>query len=75
VLEGEAEQLVPGLATGLPAARRTRTKPPVVDQLGLFGGQVPHAAVERLRGVDVNTLTPLAALQLVAELAEQARRG
>jgi hypothetical protein len=29
--------------------------------------------VERLRAMDVNTLTPLAALQLLAELAEDAR--
>jgi hypothetical protein len=29
--------------------------------------------VDALRHVDVNSLTPLAALQLVAELAEQAR--
>jgi hypothetical protein len=29
--------------------------------------------VARLQRIDVNTLTPLAALQLVAELAERAR--
>jgi hypothetical protein len=43
------------------------------NQLALFAPIVPHKAVERLRGVDVNTLTPLAALQLVAELTEQAK--
>ncbi|MDB4880497.1 MAG: mismatch repair protein mutS, partial [Gemmatimonadetes bacterium] len=76
LLEGEAEQFVPALAAGGPVVRRAaRAKPPVADQLALFGAPVPHAAVERLRGIDVNTLTPLAALQLVAELAEQARRA
>jgi hypothetical protein len=34
---------------------------------------VPHPVVERLRVTDVNSLTPLAALQLLAELAERAR--
>ncbi|NUO96060.1 MAG: hypothetical protein HOQ14_16375, partial [Gemmatimonadaceae bacterium] len=45
---------------------------PDVDQLALFGA-APHVVVDRLRQVDANTLTPLAALQLVAELADQAR--
>jgi DNA mismatch repair protein MutS len=70
LLEGEAEHLVPALA---PAGRAGRTpRPSNVDQLALFGA-APHAVVDRLRQVDANTLTPLAALQLVAELAEQAR--
>lgn len=48
--------------------------PPEPDaQLGLFGPE-PHPAVERLRTVDANHLTPLQALSLLAELAEQARR-
>jgi DNA mismatch repair protein MutS len=70
LLEGEAEHLVPALA---PAVRRSRTtQPPASAQLALFAA-TPHAVVGRLKSVDVNTLTPLAALQLVAELAEQAR--
>ena len=72
LLEGEAEHLVPSLAPALNGARRAKDAPPT-DQLGLFVPVLPHAAVERLRGIDVNTLTPLAALQLVAELSEQAR--
>ena len=72
LLEGEAEHLVPSLAPALHGARRAKDMPPT-DQLGLFIPVMPHAAVERLRGIDVNTLTPLAALQLVAELSEQAR--
>jgi DNA mismatch repair protein MutS len=41
-------------------------------QLGLFGPPT-HPAVERLRGVDANRITPLQALTLLAELAEAAR--
>ncbi|MEJ7809287.1 MAG: DNA mismatch repair protein MutS, partial [Gemmatimonadaceae bacterium] len=42
-------------------------------QLGLFDGGAPHPVVERLRGVDVNTLTPLQALALLAEVTEDVR--
>jgi DNA mismatch repair protein MutS len=73
LLEGEAEHLVPGLAPGVAAGRGGRpSATPVGDQLALFE-PMPHEVVERLQRVDVNTLTPLAALQLVAELAERAR--
>ncbi len=73
LLEGEAEHLVPALAPAL-AGRRRAAAPPPADQLALFGSAAPpHAVVERLRGTDVNTLTPLAALQLVAELSDRAR--
>ena len=44
----------------------------VVAQLALFEPD-PHPAVERLRRVDVNQVTPLQALALLAELAETAR--
>jgi hypothetical protein len=40
--------------------------------LALFGS-APHPVVDALRGVDTDALTPLAALQLLAELAERAR--
>jgi hypothetical protein len=43
------------------------------DQLALFAPATPHPVVERLRATDANMLTPLAALQLLAELAERAR--
>jgi DNA mismatch repair protein MutS len=46
--------------------------PPPVEQLGLFGPPL-HPVVERLRELDVNRLTPLAALNQLAELAEAAR--
>jgi DNA mismatch repair protein MutS len=82
LLEGEAEHLVPGLVPGLapgvaPARHRRGASGGAVTadvaQLGLFAPVQPHAVVDALRRVDVNTLTPLAALQLVAELAERAR--
>ena len=81
LLEGEGATLVPALASAL-AGRASGNGQRVssgcmpraadVDQLGLFAA-APHAVVDALRSVDVNALTPLAALQLVAELAERAR--
>jgi DNA mismatch repair protein MutS len=53
-----------------PAPEHARPEPEV--QLGLFGPPV-HPALDRLRGVDVNRLTPLQALNLLAELSEAAR--
>ncbi|MEP7001354.1 MAG: DNA mismatch repair protein MutS [bacterium] len=73
LLEGEAEHLVPALSPALVSARRSRSAQVPVDQLALFVAPESHAAVQRLRGIDVNVLTPLAALQLVAELTEQAK--
>jgi DNA mismatch repair protein MutS len=82
LLEGEAERMVPTLApsspgpVGAPGAARSGRRPPTSsapDQLALFAPAPPHPVVTQLRGVDVNTLTPLAALQLLAELAERAR--
>ena len=43
------------------------------EQLALFG--VPHPVIERLRGLDVNTMTPLQALEQLARLVEEARAG
>jgi DNA mismatch repair protein MutS len=78
LLEGEGATLVPALASAL-AGRDGRNgqaaraaKAATVDQLALFAAP-PHAVVEALRAVNVNALTPLAALQLLAELAERAR--
>jgi DNA mismatch repair protein MutS len=78
LLEGEGATLVPALASALatraaPNGQRARPqKAADADQFALFAA-MPHPVVEALRSVDVNTLTPLAALQLVAELAERAR--
>ena len=77
LLEGEAERMVPTLTSGTTRrhARQPRASAPAAstDQLALFAPATPHPVVERLRETDVNTLTPLAALQLLAELAERAR--
>jgi DNA mismatch repair protein MutS len=77
LLEGEAEHLVPGLAPTAPTANRRRggsDSAAHIAQLGLFAMPAqPHAVVDELRRVDVDTLTPLAALQLLAELAERAK--
>ena len=73
LLEGEAEHLVPALAPAVAGAKRPRGQGPVPDQLGLFIPVAHQAAMERLRTVDVNALTPLAALQFVAELSAQAK--
>ena len=53
-----------------PAPARPRHEPD--PQLGLFGPE-PHPVVEKLRTLDPNTLTPIQALVLLAELAGQAR--
>ena len=71
LLEGEAEHLVPALAPAM-SGRGGPARVAPAAQLALFAA-APHEVVGRLQQVDVNSLTPLAALQLVAELAERAR--
>ena len=66
VLEGE--QLAEALAGG-----PTRRAPPPDTQLPLFNQPSPHPVVERLRTIDVNQVTPLESLALLAELAADAR--
>jgi DNA mismatch repair ATPase MutS len=81
LLEGEGDRLVPTLARDArgangeneSTANGRRAAPRPTDQLALFAPTAPHPVVDRLRQTDANTLTPLAALQLVAELAERAR--
>ncbi|MEO8560510.1 MAG: DNA mismatch repair protein MutS [bacterium] len=84
LLEGEAERMVPTLAPssvgsgGSPSAvsgadRLARRTPAAPDQLALFGSASPHPVIAQLRDTNVNTLSPLAALQLLAELVERAR--
>jgi DNA mismatch repair protein MutS len=70
----EGEQLVPRLGGGGGGAtRRGATAHP--DQLGLFNVAQPHPAVERLKAIDPNSLTPLQALWELAALVEQAKRA
>ncbi len=65
-------ELEKGPPASLPFATRSSRA-----QLGLFGGEsaaaaAPHPAIESLRAVDVDRLTPLEALQLVASLKKMA---
>jgi DNA mismatch repair protein MutS len=66
LLEGEQLISARGGRAGAPA-RATH------DQLALFGGVERHPVVERLREIDPNTLTPIAALDLLAQLVDEAR--
>jgi DNA mismatch repair protein MutS len=59
-----------GDLAGALAARGERA--PTSAQLPLFAPPI-HPALERLRAIDPDTLTPLAALQLLAELHDEAR--
>jgi hypothetical protein len=54
-------------------ARPSRRPTPDTQQLTFFASPIPHPIVERLAEVDANELTPLQALQLLAELAAEAR--
>ena len=64
----ESEQLATGLAKG---GRRAAAPP--TDQLGLFGAAT-HPVVDKLRELNVDGLTPLAALTLLASLVDETRR-
>jgi DNA mismatch repair protein MutS len=64
----ESEQLATDLAKG-----GRRPSAPPSDQLGLFAAP-PHPVIEKLKEIDVDGLTPLAALTLLASLVEQTRR-
>jgi DNA mismatch repair protein MutS len=75
-LLGELERGA-ALPSGTPASLRARTKA-ARPQLGLFEAPAavsaePHPALETLRAVDVDRLTPLEALQLVASLKKMAQ--
>lgn len=52
--------------------RRTSTAAALAPQLALFAPQ-PHPVVEQLKSVDVNNMTPLEALRVLADLAAEAR--
>jgi DNA mismatch repair protein MutS len=58
------------LAAALAAGSAPR--PPAGPQLQLFAA-VPHPALARLQSLDTDALTPLAALQILAELSELVR--
>jgi DNA mismatch repair protein MutS len=69
-----AREILRELEAGGPAAPAPPPAPKRVEyQLTMFDAP-PHPVVERLRGTDVNRLTPLEALVLLAELAGAARQ-
>jgi DNA mismatch repair protein MutS len=70
-LEGEHLGGVHGGAAGsAPKPRIAGQRAP--DQLGLFSA--PHPVVERLLALDVNTVTPIDALTILARLVDEAKR-
>jgi len=75
----EGEQLVPALTGGKQGGRAQRAPRPAAatesasEQLGLFAS-APHPLVTRLATLDANSLTPLQALQLLAELSAEAAK-
>jgi len=66
LLEGEQ------LAAGLRGADPHRTTTTDSTQLGLFA-TAPHPVVERLRAIDANTLTPMAAIGVLDELVRMVK--
>jgi DNA mismatch repair protein MutS len=71
-----ARAILPLLEGGhIVAARASDVARPATadEQLGLFLPAVPHPVIERLRGLDTNSMTPLEALQFLSELAEKVR--
>jgi DNA mismatch repair protein MutS len=86
LLEGEGAQMATALGRksdradershgGKPDARPIRSDVVVApsEQLGLFG--MPHPVIEQLRALDINTMTPLQALEQLAKLADEAKAG
>ena len=87
LLEGEGAQMATALGRKVerrdgsadarkPAARsaaRADMAAVASEQLGLFG--LLHPVVERLRQLDINTMTPLQALEQLAKLVDEARAG
>jgi DNA mismatch repair protein MutS len=55
------------------SSRAAAPAPPAGGQLGLFTEYLSHPVVDTLRGVDLETMTPLQAFTLLQELRERAR--
>jgi DNA mismatch repair protein MutS len=70
----EDEQLADARRRGGTGAKSSPRPAPPLEQLALFAPPL-HPVVERLRSVDVNTITPLQALSLLATLATDAQRS
>jgi hypothetical protein len=59
--------------TSLRGIAEPSTAPPLETQLALFGGFTEHPVVDELRRVDLNTMTPLAAFDMLRRLVESTR--
>lgn len=59
--------------TSLRGIAEPPTAPPLETQLALFGGFAEHPAVDELRRVDLNAMTPLAAFDMLRRLVDSAR--
>ena len=74
LLEGEGEQLVSSLQAPTGAAPGSARPRPAPDQLALFA-PATHPVLDQLASTDVNALTPIQALTLLAELSDAAKRA
>ncbi|HKO16806.1 MAG TPA: DNA mismatch repair protein MutS [Gemmatimonadaceae bacterium] len=70
-LEDE-HRLSAGSAAPTPRVPRATPHP---DQLALFAPALPHPVIERLKTVDIERMTPLDALTLLAAMSAEARRA
>ena len=70
----EGEQLVSGLQRSAGAPTPNEARSAGADQLALFT-PANHPLVDQLASTDVNALTPIQALTLLAELSDAARRA
>jgi DNA mismatch repair protein MutS len=85
LLEGEGAHMATALGRSIVASgsragtdgttrsAERRVPQAVPEQLALFG--TLHPVIERLRALDVNTMTPLQALEQLARLIDEARSG
>lgn len=51
-----------------------KTKPPKAEQTLMFASHNTQEIIQELKAVDINTLTPLSALNILCELREKAKR-
>jgi DNA mismatch repair protein MutS len=73
-----ARQLLESLAVsheGAPPARPPRREPEPRPQLALFREHEPHPALDELRSLDLNAMTPLQAFDALRRLADLANGG
>ncbi len=70
-----ARQVLKLLESGHLVAGAARPATAPDPQLALFAPATPHPALESLRAIEVDDLTPRQALERLAELVEEARRS